>query len=184
MSSKGHADRADSASQWFAIRSATRREDAAFDGLVERGFTVFLPCETRWSQNPWNKVKVERPLYRGYMFVLCAPQDFHQILDIEGVHQFVRYMVDDVMVPMPIPTAAVIEIQASERAGLYDSTRVYKPPYRPKKGDRVEVTSGPWQSFIGKLLSTPTRDRAHVMIEGPHGRGVTLNVAHLTAKAS
>jgi transcription antitermination factor NusG len=178
---KPHADRADSSSQWFAVRSATRRETAAHDGLVEQGFTVFLPCETRWSQNRWNKVKIDRPLFRGYMFVLCAPEDFHQILDIEGVHQFVRYMANEIMVPMPIPTAAVIEIQANERRGAFDATRVYTPPYRPKKGDRVRVTSGPWQAFIGKLLSTPTKDRAHVMIEGPHGRGVTLNVAHLSA---
>src|SRR5260370_182762 len=136
MTSK--AANTDSASQWFAIRSATRRENSAHDGLVEQGFTVFLPCETRWSQNRWTKVKVERPLFPGYMFVLCAPCDFPDILAIEGVHQFVRYMVGDELAPMPIPTAAIIEIQANERRGAFDATRTYKPPYRPKKGDRVK----------------------------------------------
>lgn len=168
-------------SSWYAVRSATRRENSAHDGLVEQGFTVFLPCETYWRQTRWIKVKVERPLFRGYMFVLCAPEDFHQILDIEGVHQFVRYMVGDIMVPMPIPVAAVIEIQADERRGAFDATRTYTPPYRPKKGDKVKVTAGTWQSFIGRVLNTPTKDRALVMIEGPCGGGKTFDIAHLSA---
>lgn len=166
---------------WFAIRSATRRERAAFAGLVEQGFTVFMPCETRWSTTRWAKTKIMAPLYPGYMFVLCTPEDFRRILDIEGVHQFVRYVVDDVAVPMLIPLAAIIAIQADERAGAFDSTRTTRVRYRPKKGHKVQVTAGPWMGFIGKVLATPAKDRVHVMTEGPFGRGVTLDVAHLSA---
>lgn len=171
----------DAASSWYAVRSATRRESSAYDGLIEHHFTVFMPFETFWRPARFGNVKTERPLYRGYMFVLCSPEDFHQILDIEGVHQFVRYMVDDILVPMPIPTAAIIEIQADERRGEFDYTRTYTPPYRPKKGDKVKVTSGTWQSFIGRVLNTPTRDRALVMIEGPCGGGKTFDISQLSA---
>ncbi len=168
-------------SSWYAVRSATRREASAHDGLVERGFTVFLPMITRWRRSRRGDEKIERPLFPGYMFVLCAPCDFPDILALEGVHQFVRYMKDDEMTPMQIPLVAIIGIQAAECRGEFDYTRVIKPEYRPKKGDRVMVTAGTWQSYIGKLLATPTKNRAHVMIEGPHGRGVHLDVAHLSA---
>lgn len=168
-------------SQWYAVRVCGGRENTAHDGLTEHGFTVFMPCETQWRVTRWSKTKIETPLYRGYMFVACSTGRFEEVCKIEGVQQFVRYVVNGEMTPMPIPLAAIIEIQSSERAGRYDTTRTYKPPYRPKKGDKVKVTAGPWQSYIGKLLDTPAKSRALVMIEGPHGRGVTLDVAHLAA---
>lgn len=169
-------------STWYAVRAATRREGTAFDGLTERGFSVFLPMVTLWRrQRRGGDEKVQRPLFPGYMFVLCSEQDFPDIQGVEAVHQFVRYVKNDELTPMPIPLAAVIEMQAAERLGEFDYTRTIKPQYRPKKGEKVKVIAGPWQSFIGKVLDTPTGKRALVMIEGPHGRGVALDVAHLSA---
>lgn len=168
-------------SQWYAIRSATRREWSALAGLKEQKFTVFMPCETYWRQTKWTKGKDERPIYPGYMFVLCEPEDFHQILDIEAVHQFVRYMVGDAMIPMPIPLDEVIQIQAEERAGKFDATRFTKVRYTPKKGERVKITGGTWSGFFATVLATPVKGRAKLLAEGRFGAKVTLDVAHLDA---
>lgn len=168
-------------SQWYAIRSATRREWSALAGLKERKFTVFMPCETIWRRTKWTKGKDERPRFPGYMFVLCDPDDFADLLGIEAVHQFVRYMVDGEMVPMPIPLGAVIELQADERAGKYDATRNTKVRYVPEKGERVKITAGPWSGFFANVLATPVKGRAKLLAEGRFGAKVTLDVAHLTA---
>lgn len=169
-------------SRWFAVRSNGGGEQAAFDGLTERKFTVFLPKSTHWRRSRRSgDQRVERPLFPGYLFVLCTSNDFAEVRGIEAVSQFVRYVKDGEMTPMPFPLSAIIELQADECRGLFDYTRAIKPQYKPKKGDKVMVTAGPWQSYIGKLLDTPTKSRALVMIEGPHGRGVALDVAHLAA---
>lgn len=171
-------------SEWYAVRTATRQERKALAGLTEHGVTVFLPMQARWGVEGWAKTKarVESPLLPGYLFALIGEDQIRQVLEIDGVHAIVGcYGEDGYSKPMPIPLAAILEFQIGERSGAYDSTRTIKVPYRPKKGDVVKITHGPWQSFMAKVLSTPKGQRAHLMIEGPYGGGKTLDVAHLTA---
>jgi transcription antitermination factor NusG len=168
-------------SSWYAVRSATRMETKALAGLAEQGFAVFLPCETVERLLGGAKEYVSRPLFPGYLFILCDPDAFRQILEVEGVHQFVRFGTGENLQPFPFPTSEIIELQAQERAGEFDRTRTKKAPYRPRKGDKVQVTAGPWQTYIGRVLNTPTKDRVLVKIEGPFGKGKTLDVAHLKA---
>lgn len=169
-------------SQWYAVRTATRREQAAADGLEEQGFTVFLPMETKWRRTGIEKAKAQSPLMPGYLFVLCSAYQLRAVTAVDGVHQVVSGVREngDPM-PLPIPVAAIIELQASERAGVYDYTIGKRIKYEPRKGAKVKITAGPWQSFIAKVLSTPRGSRVHVMTEGPYGRGMTLDVAHLSA---
>lgn len=166
---------------WYAVRSATRREKAAIGGLTEQGFAVFMPCETLQRKLGGAMENVNRPLFPGYLFILCEPADFRQILEVEGVHQFVRFGTGDDLKPFPFPIAEIIALQAAERAGEFDRTRKTRAPYRPRKGDKVQVIAGDWYSYVGKVLDTPTGSRAMVKIEGPFGRGVALDVAHLAA---
>jgi transcription antitermination factor NusG len=171
-------------SNWYAIRTATRRESTAYDGLVERKFTPFLPMSTHWRRSARKgEVKVDRPLFPGYIFVLCRPEDMPGILKIEACSQFVRYVVNDELTPVIFPPGEIIKVQAAECRGEYDYTRKTAPKTKPtyRRGDKIRVVAGPWQTFVGKVLSTPTRDRIHVMIEGPHGRGVGLDVAQVAA---
>jgi transcription antitermination factor NusG len=173
-------------SQWYAVRSATCREEPAAKALREAGVTVFLPMEARWGSRPGQigRVRLERPLIRGYLFVLMEPTDERRVLDVEGVHAFLGYSDEEGSVrPLPIPLAMIIELQADERAGRYDRTLHVKTKYRPKKGDRVRVLAGPWLSFFGKVIATPRGDRTHLMIEGPHGRGVVIDAKHLNTAA-
>jgi transcription antitermination factor NusG len=175
-------------SQWYAVRAGTRREMVAAKGLAEAGITVFLPMEASWGTRPGQigRVKVQRPLIRGYLFVLIEPTDEaqRQVLEIDGVHAFLGYMNErDEVHPLAIPLPLIIELQAAERAGRYDRTLRVKVKYRPKKGDLVRVTAGPWLSFFGKVLATPTKNRVHVMIEGPHGRGTMVEASHLSPAA-
>lgn len=167
---------------WYAVRSATRMELKALHGLTEQGFAVFYPCETVQRRLGGADERVNRPLFPGYMFVLCEPENFRQILDVEGVHQFLRFGTGEKLQPFPFPLAVIIGLQAQERAGEFDRTRKSPPPaYKPRKGDKVQVTAGHWQAYVGTVLNTPTKARALVKIEGPFGKGVTLDVAHLKA---
>lgn len=166
---------------WYAVRSSTRRETKALTGLTEQGFAVFMPCETVARRLGGAEERVSRPLFPGYLFVLAEPEGFRQILEVEGVHQFLRFGAGENLQPFPFPTAAIIEMQAQERAGEFDRTRKTKAPYRPRKGDKVQVTKGTWQGYVGKVINTPTGERVNVMIEGPFGKGKTLDVAHLAA---
>lgn len=169
-------------SQWFAIRTATRRERQVAAGLAERGFTFFLPMSTDWSGQP--RVKHMEPLLPGYVFVLCEDKHFADLHGVEDVQGFVRYMRDDGLLwPVAFPAMEILRFQADERAGLFDKTRTVKPPkYRPKKGERVQITAGDYYGYFAKVLAAPNKDRRKLMIEGfDPPRHKTLDVAHLVA---
>lgn len=182
-------------SQWYAVRTATRREFAALAGLLERKFAVFMPMQTRWSAL-WRgrREPVSSPLLPGYLFVLCeldgpvrlspgvTTTQARLILDTEGVSCFVEATgADGIDRPIAFPHKDVHRFQAEERAGVFDYTKVRRAAYRPKKGARVRIHAGAYYGYFAKVLATPKGERAHVMTEGPGARGVTVDVKNLSA---
>lgn len=171
-------------SEWFAIRTETRQERTVAAGLAERGFTFFLPMETDWRTVRGLRDRSLSPLLPGYVFVLCEPDSFADLHGIEHVAGFVRYMRDDGLLwPAALPARAVLGLQIEERAGAFDRTRKVKPPkYRPKRGERVQITAGDYYGYFAKVLSSPAKDRRKLLIEGLEpARHKTLDVGHLAA---
>lgn len=169
-------------SQWFCVTTAPRRERAVAAGLAERSFTFFLPMATDWRGKP--RTRHMEPLLSGYVLVLCAEHDLAELHGIEHVVGFVRYVREDgVRWPVAFPMKDVLGLQAEERAGAFDFTRNVKPPkYRPKKGDRVQITAGTYMGYFAKVLASPDADRRKLIVEGfDPPRRKTLDVGHLAA---
>lgn len=180
-------------SQWYAVRSATRSECKAAAAIMEAaklaeiGVAVFVPKEASWGWRGGQpgKVRVERPLITGYLFVLIDPEDVSFLSGVDYVHDVLGYL-DERGDPHPlaIPLKLIIELQADEAAGLYDRTLYFKPKYRPKKGDKVRATAGPWLGWFGKIIATPKGQRVHVKFEdGATQRGAIVQGAHLAPAA-
>jgi transcription antitermination factor NusG len=175
-------------SQWYALRTATRRERAAHDALTEKGFAVFLPMETLLRKYGRHIEVHEAPLFPGYLFALI---DFDQ----PGAHVAVRTAHTAITgfvqintpigpAPMAIPLPAILGLQSEERAGLFNRLPRAKPnAYRPKGGAKVMITTGVWQGFMAKVLQTPRGQRANVLIQLPDGRtkGKTMELKYLRA---
>lgn len=178
------------ASSWYAVQTAPRQERKAAYALSQKGLAVFVPMETDWGQV---RGKIDKtsyayaPLLPGYFFVMIDEAGFRAVLEIEGVVGFVDFIDGrGECRPFPIPPAAIIEMQADERAGRYDLT-MGKPPkpakaqYRPKKGERVQVIAGPYLTYIGRVLTAPKKSR--VKVEFDDGRTPMLKVSHVAAAA-
>ena len=182
-----HGLRRGGASGWFAVRCNPQRQFIAARKLELAGISVFLPIETRWGnrRGSLGRCRVTRPLICGYLFVLIDLADERRVLDAADsgdLHGFLGYAGEDgVTRPLPIPFRMITDLQLDDYRGVFDETRYARPVYRPKKGDRAKVTSGTWMGFFAKVLATPKKDRVHVMMEGPHGRGVMLPASQLRA---
>lgn len=173
------------ASQWFALRTSSRREWSVASMLEDRKVTVWLPVETRWGTRRGIPVRtrIDSPLLPSYLFVLTPETALAEVRKLEGIHEVVGcYDEDGETRPLAIPAAFILGMQIEEASGVYDRTRRVKPPpYRPKKGARVKATCGPYLGFLGRVLDTPKDKRALVMMDDPLARGVTIPVDYLTA---
>jgi transcription antitermination factor NusG len=128
---------------WFALQVRTRHEMAVAEHIRGVGFELFLPlnkCRKHWS----DRVKeVESPLFPGYLFCRCDPQNRLPILKIPGVIQ----IVGNNRQPIPVDEAEISAIQTLVTSGI---------PNQPwpflEVGERVRFEAGPLRGLEGVLV--------------------------------
>jgi transcription antitermination factor NusG len=129
---------------WFAFRTAPRKELAVEDILRRRGLNAFCPTETKWrSTGRGRRMPHDYPLLPRYIFAGGAdPWAIVKSLDGRGLLGVLT--VADV--PAPIPDEAIKRL-ARISGGLVPSktTRVHRA-FQP--GAKVEITAGPFRGWI------------------------------------
>jgi transcription antitermination factor NusG len=129
--------------RWYAARTSPNHEKRVREHLVSRNLECFLPVyETvrRWK-NGCN-MRIEMPLFPGYLFVEIDLVNRIRVLEVPGV----LCLVGTGPFPWPLPEG---EIEAL-RAGLH----LYRPqPHaRLTVGQRVRIKTGPLADLTGILL--------------------------------
>lgn len=123
----------ENALRWFCVRTATRREFDAVEGLKElrqeHAFQAdfYLPCETRWGpykRDGKTREPKQRPLLAGYLFVHMAPGLVRLTEDAFGVHKVLDHAREDGRrIPTQIPARFIDKLREAEDAGKFDRTR-------------------------------------------------------------
>lgn len=155
--------------EWYLVRTASSREQAAEDALVASGFAVYLPMMARWQRGlSRERRRVERPLFGSLMFVGMLPtQSMYLVEAIEAVHAVVRFGADrnPLTVPFgpPRPGAGCIrDILERERAGDFDKTRRDKRK-DPARGAGVQIVGGPFTGFSATFVERREDERIEVL---------------------
>jgi transcription antitermination factor NusG len=141
---------------WYAVQTSARHEKRVQQRFAERSVESFLPLyETinRWKDR---KVRVQLPLFPGYLFVHLDLADRLNVLQVAGVARFVNF--GGTIIPVP-----AVDIE-SLRAGLIGGLRVEPHPYL-KVGRRARVKSGPLQGMIGILLRKKNLERFIISLD-------------------
>lgn len=166
---------------FFVLRC--RQELRVRDDLADLGLLAYVPCERVKVRRGRNKVAVERPVWRGYVF-LIADDLWPAALAVEGVHDFIRYELAGERIPLPVPFGLMEPIIAAEWDGALDYATL--AAYEPQRGDAVRIRSGKWKGFLGRVVSMAKR---RVILDdfrlpdATHGFRVTMDAKHLEAAA-
>jgi len=138
----GHHRLEFSAPQWYAAYTHANHEKKAATHLLQRGIEHFLPTYTsirRWKDR---RVRLEMPLFPGYVFVQVAPSDFLPVLHTPGI----AYVVSFNGQPAALPAEQIHQL----RHGL---SQMRVEPHRfVAAGRRVRILSGPLQGAEGILM--------------------------------
>lgn len=128
--------------RWFAAYTNANHEKRVALQVRQRTIEHFLPLYH--SMRRWRDrcVKLELPLFPGYVFVRLALRDRLQVLQVPGVVRLVGF--NGVATPLPDE-----EIE-SLRVALAEGLRAEPHPYL-KVGRRVRVTKGPLAGREGLL---------------------------------
>jgi transcription antitermination factor NusG len=132
-----------SLAHWYALHTYPRHEKRVHEDLRLRAIECFLPLyETvhRWKNGC--KVRVELPLFPGYLFLRIDPRQRFKALCLPGAVS----IVGSGSGPWPLPDAEI----ASLRAKL--QSRRFEPHPYLAVGQKVRIKSGPLADLTGFLV--------------------------------
>lgn len=142
--------------RWYAAYTSSNHEKRVALQLGQRSVEHFLPVYEsvrRWKDR---RVKLQLPLFPGYVFVRMALCDRLQVQQVPGVARLVGF---DGM-PTALPDQ---EIEAL-RTSLGSAVRAEPHPYLTA-GRRVRVKSGPLAGMEGLLLRRKGNLRLVISVE-------------------
>ena len=135
--------------QWYAAYTSANHEKRVAQQLQSRTVEHFLPVYEsvrRWKDR---RVRLQLPLFPGYVFVRLALRDRLRVLQIPGVARLVGFDGR----PTPVPAEDVEAIRA-----CLAGHGVQPHPY-VRRGQRVRVLSGPLAGFSGIVVRQRNRTR-------------------------
>lgn len=141
---------------WFAAYTSANHEKRVAEQLARRSVEHFLPLYLairRWKDR---RVKLDRPLFPGYVFVRLALQDRLQVLQVPGVVKLVGFR----GTPTALPEAEIERLRIS----LLNGVRAEPHPYLTA-GRRVMVRSGSLAGLEGILVRKKNRARFVISLD-------------------
>lgn len=130
-------------SRWYAAQTRARHEKRVAEQLNCRGVESFVPLyekESRWKDR---RVRLQLPLFAGYVFVQIAWPDRMRALEVPGVARLVSFGGNAVAVP----DHEIESIRTSLESGLN-----VKPTQYLTVGQRIRIHSGSLEGCEGYLI--------------------------------
>jgi transcription antitermination factor NusG len=132
------------------VYTCTNHEKRVADEFARRNVEHFLPqydSVRRWKDR---KVRLQLPLFPGYLFVHMAVQERLRVLQVPGVVRLVGFNGS----PAPMPEADINRIRDFLRQGW----RAEPHPYL-QAGTRARVVRGPFGGMEGIVQRRKNRSR-------------------------
>jgi transcription antitermination factor NusG len=127
---------------WYAVYTNVNHEKHVAQQLGQRSIEHLLPLYDsvrRWKDR---RVRLQRPLFPGYVFVRLALRDRLQVLQIPSVVRLVGFGGQ----PYPLPDTEI----ESLRKAIMNALRIEPHPYLTV-GSRVRIVRGPLAGVEGIL---------------------------------
>jgi transcription antitermination factor NusG len=142
--------------RWYAAYTSANHEKRVAQQLGVRSVEHFVPLYEsvrRWKDR---KVRLQLPLFPGYVFVQLALRDRLQVLQVPGVAKLVGFN--------GMPTALPQEEIEALRTSLGSGVRAEPHPYL-KVGRRVRVRTGSLAGLEGVVLRKKNSTRFVISLD-------------------
>jgi transcription antitermination factor NusG len=141
---------------WYAIYTCAHHERKVAEQFQLRSIEQFLPLYETVHRGKRRRVRLQLPLFPGYVFVRMSLVDQLRALQIPGVVRFVSFNGR----PTPLPEEEMLALRQSLLSGL----RAEPYPHL-FEGRRVRVKAGPLCGMTGNLLRRKQNCRIVISID-------------------
>jgi len=141
--------------RWYVLFVRSNQEKRVALGLSERGIDHLLPSYSSVRQWKDRRVKLDLPLFPGYLFVHLPLPERMRALTIPNVVSLIGRK----DAPTPVSDEEIAWIRKGTEHGCA------APHHRLQVGQRVMITSGPMAGLQGILLREQNQTRVVVSID-------------------
>ena len=141
---------------WYAVYTSANHEKRVAGQFTSRAVEHFYPVYESLHQWKDRRVKLELPLFPGYVFVRIALRDRLKVLQVPGVASLVGFGGRTV----PLPEEDVLRIRKIQDLGAGA-----RPHPFLTAGKKVRVSSGPLQGLEGLIVRRKNATRFVVSVE-------------------
>lgn len=141
---------------WYAAYTCANHEKGVTQQLERRSVECFLPLYEsvrRWKDR---RVRLQLPLFPGYVFVRLALADRRRVLEIPSVVRLVSF--DGHPTPLPVEEIETIRTCLARR-------QLMAPHRYVSCGQRVRLLSGPLEGLTGTVVRQKNRTRFVISLE-------------------
>lgn len=141
----------DSNYRWYPVYTRSRVEKKAYEELLRKGFTVYLPLKKTLKQWSDRKKIIEEPLIKSYLFVYISAKEYGEVLMTNGVARFLYFsgqiasMPDKQIEDLRLLLATEVELKVLD--------------YDIKKGEIVIIKAGPFKGMLAETVSIHNKQR-------------------------
>jgi transcriptional antiterminator RfaH len=143
--------------RWIAVNTQPHREHFALENLRRQQFDAYCPMLRKRRAHARRVDMVLRPLFGGYLFVRANAQlaRWRPILTTHGVRNIVRTG-DELSF---VEGGFIASLKAREIDGA-----IVRPARPYSIGQRVEITTGPFDRLIATIIEMDEKDRLVVLL--------------------
>jgi transcription antitermination factor NusG len=145
--------------RWYAAYTSANREKRVAEQLMQRSVEHFLPLYASVRKWKDRRVKLDLPLFPGYIFVQMALRDRLPVLQIPGVANLVGFG----GTPTALPEGEIEALRKSLASGV----RAEPHPFL-SAGRRVRVKVGPLAGLEGVIIRRKNRIRLVISFDLIH----------------
>jgi transcriptional antiterminator RfaH len=148
----------DKKAKWFVLQFKPNSYRLAEGNLKRQGFETFLPLH-EITKHKYNRyVSDLQPLFPGYMFVAFNPTNgsWRQINCTIGVSKLVSFGAQPSPVPLDLMSGLMLRCNTDGKL---------RPANLLKKGDAVQVSTGPFSDYIARVETIDDEQRVWILME-------------------
>ncbi|MFD2870927.1 UpxY family transcription antiterminator [Mucilaginibacter ximonensis] len=156
------------ANQWHPVYTHPRAEKKAYEALINKGITAYLPLHKQLKQWSDRKKWVEEPLVKSYLFVFINEKQRTEVLMTKGISRFIYFSNKIATMPgkqiedMKLLLASPYELEITEK--------------NLQAGEKILIKAGPLKGIAGEIISYRTQKQLVLKLEHL-GCSIIVNVS-------
>lgn len=151
--------------KWYPVCTKSRFEKKAYDELLRKNITAYLPLKKTLKQWSDRKKIVEEPLIKSYLFVYISAKEHAEVLMTNGIARFIYFSGKIASIPEQQINDLKLLLATDTELEVFD--------FEIKAGEKVLIKAGPFKGIIAETVSIHNKQRVILRLEN---MGFSINI--------